>query len=110
MQTPITIDLRTDLTDEVVAAALPHIGACLYSAPCIIGAMIPEDMRASLDHPSDGNTAITCHTARGRVRFLSGQQTRKAKRLQQAFDCDGDEEFLRVLAKVRAELAQQVSA
>lgn len=44
MPKPIEIDLRRDLTPEVMARARPHIGDCDYRT-CIVGQMLPPAAR-----------------------------------------------------------------
>ncbi len=111
---PLKLDLR-NLTDELVAQALPHLGQCFYSSPCIIGSLIPEDQRARLDNcngelgvrsmPQPGVGGLV---AQGEIEFPEGQLS-LASTLQVAFDNNkhGDRRrFLATLAEVRKELAQ----
>lgn len=44
---PIAIDLR-NLTPAHLEAAKPHMGKCVYYAPCIIGALIEPEKRQEL--------------------------------------------------------------
>jgi hypothetical protein len=48
MSNPIHIDLR-DLTPEKLAECKPRLGVYRYSAPCIIGTLVPEDERGRMD-------------------------------------------------------------
>lgn len=107
---PIKIDLRTALTDEVVAEALPHLGECKYAAPCIIGAMIPADLRAKLDDDdADALTSVVHYLSIGAIEFASKEQANLACDLQDAFDNHSPAYFQRELDRVRAALGEQVA-
>jgi hypothetical protein len=81
----IKLDLN-NLTDEMVNEALPHRGNCLYSDPCIIGAMMTPEQRKQIDddHVGGGNIANVC--ANGLVEFPNEHQLGLAVELQRAFD------------------------
>ena len=119
---PIKIDLR-DLTDAHVEQALNRRGQCLYTAPCIIGTLIPEDQRERLDN-FDLSLERVPHmqpkieelVAAGHIVMPEGQ-TELATKLQTAFDetgeydfiddefaDDGPADFLDTLAEVRSKL------
>lgn len=82
----IEIDLR-NLTQEKLDEALPNMGACRYSAPCIIGVLMPPDARNSLDGHSDNSPEnVGALVKRSVICFAQDAQVRVADRLQQAFD------------------------
>jgi len=102
--TPIHIDLR-DLTQAHVDEAMPHLGACHYASPCIIGTLIPKDRRAELDaftmkDGSTGSPGISLLIERG-VIVLPVEQYHQAETLQDEFDiADQDPaRFLKLAAK-----------
>lgn len=90
----IKIDL-CDLTEAHLEEALPHMGACKYASPCIIGTLMPKNKAASLDRD---NTNIAALIAEGRVEMPEGQAN-LATRLQKAFD-DRSPHFKRTFRSV----------
>ena len=94
MSTPILIDLRK-LTQAHFDEAAPHAGACLYSAPCIIGTLLTPEQRAQLDaYVSPGSEggassgAIDLLVTEGLIQFPDPLQQRAAFEMQSRFDCD----------------------
>ena len=83
MSRPIHIDLR-DLTPEKLAECKPHLGECRYSAPCVIGTLIPKDKRRRID-AAPTVASIGGLLSRGVVTMPEDQQ-KDATRLQFAFD------------------------
>lgn len=105
----ITIDLKTALTDEAIEAARPHVGACNYAAPCIIGAMVPPDHRRALDKVRDydcspGPTTVDTLVEMGVLGFADSRQVELATMLQDTFDNGTGEDFERMVLLVREEL------
>lgn len=93
--TPIKIDLR-NLTQAHVDEALNHLGECLYSAPCIIGTLIPVKDRDRLDYAPDYGGGGILHLARdGHVEFPDDAQRDDAYEIQKAFDIGSRDTFLR---------------
>jgi hypothetical protein len=108
MTKPIEIDLRRDLPKvrEQLEAILPNIGACLYSAPCAIGAMLSERDRKRLAGREADETAIDFH----RTIHLPADQLRDAVKLQWAFDSGDVGRFRETLAALEAKyLTEKVS-
>jgi hypothetical protein len=88
----IKIDLK-DLTQAHFDAALPHLGACRYASPCIIGTLIPEDQRADLDKKGEhGNPTVRELIREGLLELPDGQFN-VAVRLQSAFDNGEAQDF-----------------
>lgn len=94
---PIQIDLR-NLTQNHLDACLPHLGACSYAAPCIIGTLIPEDQREHMDLARDPKAGafltIDELVKQGLIQFPDAIQERAARRLQEAFDESNADELL----------------
>jgi len=98
-----------DLTQEKLDEAMPHYGSCRYASPCIIGALIPEDMREPLDQGDisevfgrkslDPQSAINTLSKKKIVEFPSAAQTREAQRIQFAFDNGHGRTLKRLLEK-----------
>lgn len=105
MSDPIHLDLR-DLTDAHLAEALPHIAACRYSAPCIIGSLLTPEQRTLLDNVTPHNIDnVDSLVAKGFITFPEGQ-LELATSLQDFFDTDVDPEdfvakFHRTVAKAK---------
>ena len=99
MTAPIPLDLR-DLDDAKVAEAMPHMGECKYAAPCIIGTLIPVEMRAGLDGYDPPNIATLIQ--KGRFDFPDDAQRKLAFNLQAAFDSEIPSQFNTILAQIRA--------
>lgn len=81
MANPIHIDLR-DLTPEKLAESRPHMGSCRYSAPCILGTLMPEDERGRMD-AAGGSIGVLL---RWGIVTMPEDQQEDARRLQYAFD------------------------
>jgi hypothetical protein len=96
----IHIDLKTMLTDEVIAKARPHLGSCTYDAPCIIGAMFPP---GTVTDDIEGRSIFNLEME-GFVTFPDERQAVLACELQSAFDGGDEEVFDSTLANVREEL------
>lgn len=103
--TPIQLDLR-DLTDAMIAEALPHSGACSYQAPCIIGTLMTLADRTRFD---DGSPTIEHLLETDRVEMPANQHE-LAVNLQNAFDCDNLTGFDNLIAKIRALPAKETIA
>lgn len=104
----IELDLRRDLPkvreqfSEVLKAQ--RYGSCDYTAPCVVGAMIPPDKRAGIQDlrlSPDGNTAIGFLIGKKVIVVPEGQR-RDFTRLQKAFDEADTDKFQRTLAAVEA--------
>ena len=82
----IKIDL-TELTQEHLDQCKPHMGACLYASPCIIGTLITERERSILDdiYERGGEASIGTLNHRGHV-TIPKDQIQDAVALQSAFD------------------------
>jgi len=107
---PIKIDLR-DLTDAHVAQALPHLGKCSYSAPCIIGTLLTQDARERFDKSSIiGLSSAVGGLIEDGLLTLPDEQRVLATALQRAFDSGKREAFDAQLAHVRGKLAEQVQS
>ena len=81
MTNPIHIDLR-DLTPEKLAECKPHMGERWYSAPCVIGTLVPEDERGRMD-AAEGSIGVLLRW--GTVTMPEDQQN-DAFLLQYSFD------------------------
>lgn len=86
---PIKIDLR-DLTEAHLEAAKPHVGSCRYSAPCIIGTLIPEGRRGEIDDSDDHIPSSRVHPLweQGSISIPEDQED-DATAIQERFD-EGD--------------------
>ena len=88
---PVKLDLR-NLTQAHIDEAMPHLGQCLYSAPCIIGTLIPEHQREKFDNLNgeleyiDDLPMISELVAQDLIEFPDDVQAGLAKTLQLAFD------------------------
>lgn len=94
MTNPIHIDLR-DLTPEKLAECKPHMGKRRYSAPSIIGTLIPESERKRLDATRG---SILVLLSRITVTMPEDQQI-DASRLQVAFNYNDWPTVERIAAK-----------
>lgn len=74
----IALDLR-DLTAEKLEEAKPHMGKCRYHSPCIIGTLIPPDLRRMRGIKQTHNLSVQPFT-------FPAEQVLDAFRLQEAFD------------------------
>lgn len=86
---PIEIDLRRDLPKvrEKWRSLIRQRGKCLYAAPCIIGAMVPESLRAGLDQPITGTTCPNIsHLIKARKVIVPEGQAADCADLQNVFD------------------------
>lgn len=80
-----------DLTEAHLKEALPHLGACHYASPCIIGTLIPVEHRERLDnHGEFGSPMINQLVKEGVVEFADERQARIAANMQTRFDNPGD--------------------
>lgn len=75
----ISINLM-DLTEDKIAEAMPHIGACRYDAPCIIGTLIPVKYREGLE-----GRGILNMCSEGLIE-MPREQWSLAHKLQSSFD------------------------
>lgn len=84
---PIELDL-TKLTQAHLDAALPNARECRYTAPCIIGALVPEDQREALDaYGTTGEVyGVESLVKDGVIRFPNVTQERAAMAMQSNFD------------------------
>lgn len=80
------IQLNLDnLTQAMVDQALPNMGDCNYSSPCLIGAMMTHEQRAYLSEKGSDNCAVgQCD----HIQFPDPEQARVATEIQRAFDRD----------------------
>ena len=77
------IQLNLDnLTQEMVDEALPNVGECSYSSPCLIGAMMTPQQRRYISKDSDYAAVGMCHE----IQFPNKDQASKAERIQVSFD------------------------
>ena len=95
MSDPIHIDLR-NLTREKLAECKPHLGKWRYSAPCVLGTLMPEDKRGRLDR--EPVTAIVVLLGVGTV-TMPEDQLDDACDLQCAFDLRDWHAVERIAAK-----------
>lgn len=101
----IDIDLTRDLPkvrehfDEVLAHQ--PSGRCKYAGPCVIGAMIPRNLRDGLDNANVDDTSVQTLVVEGFVTVQAGQLD-DLVRLQQEFDSGDLEQFLGALRAVEA--------
>ena len=94
---PITIDLN-DLTEEYLEFSLLNRAyGCMYSSPCIIGTLIPENLRTRLDNCSD-NTTIRNLIRLGYIK-LPEDQIDDAIKLQGYYDTNNDSGLEELVAK-----------
>lgn len=112
---PVKLDLR-NLTQAHIDEALPKIGQCKYAAPCIIGTLMPEDVRERFDNTDenglmaglvgasgyqlDQNPVIGELVSQDLVEFPDDRQRDLASELQMAFDNDGIIRFRDAVNKV----------
>lgn len=92
----IKIDLR-DLTPEHLEECRPHLGACHYTAPCIIGTLMKPGERH--DNPYIG---IDCLLRSGRVHMPEDQQE-DALKMQTAFDSSRWNDVVAIASKYMKE-------
>lgn len=100
--TAIKINLD-DLTQAHIDEAAPFLRHCSYSAPCIIGALMPEHLRAAADDPledSDGSASIEALVKCGRIELADPSQIHALGDIQDAFDA-GDVLKLEALLDAR---------
>jgi hypothetical protein len=83
---PIAIDLR-NLTPAHLEAAKPHMGKCVYYAPCIIGSLIEPEKRQELHERirSMPHTSVSALHQAG-VFTIPAYQLGDARDLQYYFD------------------------
>lgn len=86
MPTSITLDLN-DLTQANVDEAMPHMGACSYSSPCIIGSLMTPEQRETLAATAGYDTTdINALVEEGVIAFADPDQLIHAMALQELFD------------------------
>lgn len=83
-------DLMQSHIDECAANA----GSMLYSAPCIIGTLVPAEDRSSLD---ENSLHVRALARQGRIRFPDVDQEIEARALQRAFDDSDDAKLAELL-------------
>lgn len=99
----IELDLRRDLPlvrkqyGKVLAAF--RTGSCNYTAPCVVGAMVPQRNRSRLQCEADSRIGVLI--GKGLVCVPQGQRA-DFTRLQKAFDDGTQERFEAVLQRVEA--------
>lgn len=93
---PIKIDLR-DLTPTHLEQCLPHIAACNYQAPCVIGTLLTPEQRLTMDKadPIQSDNVANL-VAKGFMEFPEGQ-LELATSLQDFFDTDVEPEDFAVM-------------
>lgn len=93
----IKIDLN-NLTQEIVESVTKNMGACRYTAPCILGALMTpsEQIEAENTDVAGGDTGISMLIDYDFV-GLPAEQRKDAEALQLSFDNE-DEETLRKIA------------
>ncbi len=100
----IHLDLRRDLTQAAIDAARPNLGKCKYAAPCIVGAMIPDEAeRKRLDavvHDGHAEVEIETLVVQGLVSVPDDQREDFA-RLQCTFDNSDDNHFQDIVDELR---------
>jgi len=110
MSEPIRLDLTKDLTIERIKEALPHLKgkSCKYTAPCIIGTMLPEELRAQIDDGEVDEENTGPHVKRlaelGVLEFATYTQLDDAQALQLAFDDGACGKFLDVAERYVSDL------
>ena len=106
MGEPIELDLRRDLPKvrERWRKVVRQRGKCRYAAPCIVGAMVPPELRADLDMPLDGKigspTVGSLITA-GKI-TVPKDHAADLIELQIVYDNEDLESFKEELARVEA--------
>lgn len=117
MTKPVRIDLRKDLPKarKVLPALLARIEdqKCEYTAPCVVGAMIPPSRRAFLEvgvstGSMRGSTNIGDLIDAGLAVVPVGQK-RDLVSLQKAYDSGEEKTFLRTFARVEKKYAGEQS-
>lgn len=106
MATVVKLDLARDLPKvrkqySQVSDALSRC-RCDYTAPCVVGAMVPAAKREileNLDLGNGGDTSIGYLIQKGAVAVPAGQR-RDFTSLQRAFDRGERDNFERVLKRV----------
>lgn len=100
----IKLDLR-NLTQAHIEEARPNEGRCSYSSPCIIGALMTPEERASLATSDFDLEDITHLVANGIMTFTTPEQAEQARTIQFAFDCLSRDEINRALKAINPELS-----
>ena len=90
--------LHLDLHNLRPTEASSHV-FCRYASPCIIGTMVPEDIRDGLDNHDD--PGIVSLIYKGLIEFPTKEQEVDAGKLQRLFDCrlTTDPEYLALIEK-----------
>jgi hypothetical protein len=88
------IDLR-NLTQEMLEAALPNMGICEYTAPCIIGALVCPKDRMVLRGWGGGVVGAVDEG----IAALPEGQLDDAEALQRAFDREDEAKVRQIAAK-----------
>lgn len=101
------IDLRTGLPKARAIFDQLTPGSCSYLAPCVIGAMVPEDKRAIMDATRTGH--ISALISNGHVKAPK-EQFDDIIRLQVVFDSGSAKRFREVFAELEAKYAPQASS
>lgn len=82
---PFHVDLSA-LTQEQFDRAMQNPGSCSYSGPCILGAMMPDELVATLKDKALDTSSVTRLENLGYVSFEDAKALNKARSVQQAFD------------------------
>lgn len=105
----VQLDLRRDLPKvrEQWRAVSEALGQCHYTAPCVVGAMVPKSKRGTLEEDRCFSLPIGILIANGRV-VVPDDQRDDFTWLQNAFDKGDLDRFERTLAAVEQKyLAKQ---
>lgn len=104
----IELDLRTGIPEvrKQLDGLVKKIGACRYTAPCVIGAMMTPAERCRLRVNGDNESNIGWLITDGKVAVPSGQKD-DFSALQMAFDDKEDpSRFSRTFEKIAAKYEQ----
>jgi hypothetical protein len=100
----LQLDLN-NLTATHLAEAKPHCGDfCRYRAPCILGTIVPEEQRETLDntdltHPDLPDSAIGTLLQNRFVSFPNKSQEHDAIAMQAAFDAGSWDEVEQIASR-----------
>jgi hypothetical protein len=109
----VTLDLRRDLPkvsrqlEKVLDAQKGRV--CEYTAPCVIGAMVPKGKRLALEYPADFDEDATDIATLIRLGLVEvpAEQRREIIELQATFDKGTPDQLLRKLARLGRKYAAQ---
>lgn len=100
--TKITIDLN-NLTPELLVECDPHLGKCDYSAPCVIGALMPPAERFFVADLSAGDEDDVRYLVEQGVFIIPPEQMEDAIDIQEYFDSHDWDSVLQIASKYMKE-------